>query len=833
MFDNENNINAGKNFSEGRVSIVGFGKLNQGLQPSKLRTNDFTIFANFVKFPEALGSIENRKGVQRYNGNQLSTSSIRNIFEAKLSTGYFLLGKDTAGAGVSNLKYVNYPYAGAWNSISGTEYQGWYRMSQFKNIIYICNRATGTGELGANTIWKGGTAYFEQGCMPLASPYHDTGNASHMTLVSKDLAGGVGSGGLTPNKHYFYVITYLYDGYEESGAFQVFLCTTAVSSNKQKVEIENIPVGSGRVTARKIYRSLPIDLVSTTIRTDFPENLYYVDIINDNTTTVYTDTKGDDDLGDSIPLGDFFNIKRPYYSKHNVVHKHRLIQANLEIPNSKYGAIPSGDITLTKLSGVGNMPVGTYKYRFYKAYAAHGGGERIYIIGNYTEVTETLGAGEDAFRITVNNATVNSDPWLHHIIIKRTKAGSGDFYLFPAQMNYDPSGLTGGSPESAFTKFTLAQSPYVVDTLDDADIEYGEYYCPATCIEAGEEAVNTVYRDYISISDINKGDLFDAVSLKFTDSDNNIGITGIFSEEDRLIIFKPNGIFQLITNAQDSTYWNSSKLINDIGARGQWLTPRGTTTYGHNGILQLPKGSEYVFFNTGYLNTTNTVVKIYYWNSYSQPVIISNEIYGYLNNVSELKVNGMVYDWVNNWVWILLYTNIGKRILVYDLQLAEWYVFTLHSDINLNDITITEDGMIIISGDSGYIYYYTPDQYYDKYYSGGTYNDYSVKSEIQTKTYDEYNTDLRIVKIFANAISGSVDLTLSSQINTGDLIVPLVDYNGTGLTYHRMRKTLDQICSRFNFNLNFTSDGSVNKKVILNAMQIDVKHFHQQQGGAG
>ncbi|HFC10863.1 MAG TPA: hypothetical protein ENJ75_01570, partial [Candidatus Kaiserbacteria bacterium] len=88
---------------------------------------------------------------------------------------------------------------------------------------------------------------------------------------------------------YVYRITFVTaDGETGMGAY-----SAVVSPSAEEVDLTNIPTGSSKVTARKIYR--------TVANGTYPYNAQYVATISDNTTTTYTDNLADSSLGAYAP----------------------------------------------------------------------------------------------------------------------------------------------------------------------------------------------------------------------------------------------------------------------------------------------------------------------------------------------------------------------------------------------------------------------------------------------------------------------------------------------------------------------------------------------------
>lgn len=793
-----------ENGNEYRETFDSFGRLNKGVNPTKLNPNDFALLENIVKRSNNAGSLTTRFGIQRFNANALSSSNLINLFEGKFNSGYKLLAKDTAGAGSSVMKYCSTGYTGGWTSLSTAEYAGYYRYLQFKDKVYIANRVDNNSLLLENKVWDGTANLYEHG----ASPYlTDTFTAAADTTA----------GGLTTAKYYFYIVTTLYDGYQESSSLNYIRQQTSGGLNAIKLSGLNF-ANNTRITAKNIYRSTGLTVSEASV----PEYMYYITTLTSSSIATYTDIMEDTALGTAIPIETFFDQKRPYRSKYITVSKDRLIQANLESNSLAYSAIPNADLTLTQGTG-GLLSLGRYYYRVYKCFIAHSGGRFNFIVGDYLEKYVDVTAGNDSVTLQIANLATTTDDWCNYILIQRTIAAGTEFFYNGVQKKSD---LTAG----------------YLDFISDADMITYNKITPISIVYATGNTLNNSkygvvttnkYKGSIAISEAGAGDLIPNENVKIIETKDNQGITGIYSEDNGVVIFSGSAIFRMNTTALSSEFWNVTKVVDNIGSLGQDTLPK-TETAGHNGQLQLPNNSGYVFFNRAYSDSAQNQIKIYYWNGNdsNEPQIISDEITTYLNGFSAFRVYGMCYDHINNWIWISLKTNV-QNIIVYDVENKCWYVFTFgDSRILFYDVICTEDGKIIFGADAGYLEYYgfdvaVADAYADKYYFTGALRTVAYTAGIQTKTFDSFDAEsvatrfgLLAQTLATNTTSGTLTVSINNSVTTSTITT------ASGLI-HNIYKRMNLRGSEVFFKYENTEG----KGISFNQMYMDIKEIHKATGG--
>lgn len=785
--------------SKERIEITNFKKVNRAVDPTLIDTEEFTIKENFINKPGYFGKAVKRSGIQRHNSNALSSEVILNLFEAKFDSGYYLVAKDSIGSSGAVLKYLTSPYTGSWNTISSAQEANHYNFLQTKNNVYLANILNDSDVLQVNKVWQGSTNIFEMGCLP-------TDTDTYTLVVA---AGGY----LTTAYWYWYIVTNVYDNYQESACFEPL--RIYLSGAGTAVYFSNIPaVPNSRVKARKIYRSAK---VTTAIGVGVPlfyapppSEFYYLTTIYSTGSSTYTDIKADSDLGSAISTEIFFDQKRPYKSKLHTIANDRLIQANLETNPLRYSAITTGNIALASANSTGTLTnSGVYKYRFFKAYAQHSGGFFTYTVGINTNKTITLGGADDTVSIVLSNLTSDFDNWCNYVYVERTVAGGSDYY-----------------PLAVFKK-----ADTYVDLFSDTQLKGASFPIKITKVEGtpvGQSKFDVVdsskFKNSIAISESGTPDLIPAENIKLIDSKDSRGITGIYSEDSGVVLFTSSAIHFMDTRAISSEFWTIDKVIDGIGAMGQDTSP-STESDGHNGILQLPDNLGYIFFNRAYSGSALNEIKIYFYDRKNEPVIISNEINSYLQGASSFYVYGMCYDKINKWVWCSVYTGT-QYIMVYDLEFKEWYVFTFgNSAVIFYDIICTEDGKIFLGGQGGFLYNYLTTSNQDNY-SGSTYN---FTARLQSKTFDFFDENINAVMIQFNLLTASATTT-SSDITMGINDASTITYSAqasSSSVIHKIKKKFNLLVNR----LYFKFENAENKNIVVEKISLDIKRRHKKSGG--
>lgn len=675
------------------------GGVNQFADPSKIADNEFTVYDNLIGWAQGrFFNATKRKGFERYDtATTNSQAEIQNIVQ------YINPGttKSLNQLLIKSASTVEYLSGSSLVDIATGLGSGKVDFAFLGTNLYVAGLKNGSNAKITNKFYNGND-WLDVGAIP----------CNNIGISPT----GAGAGSVIDAGTYYYVITFLYDGKQESGAIggstnsgAADLKQVNLGSGKTGINITGIPTGNARVTARKIYRSNGTD----------PGNVYFVGAIQDNVATTFTDIVPNSELGTPIPITDFFELKRPYISKYHVNHPDRIVQGNLE--GELYKAIPSADITLAGATdlGSGAMGTGVYKYRFYKAWIredVNAGNIKDIVISQALEKTVTLSGGQNAVDITYSG----SSEWFQYILFTRTDVGGSTF-----KMNY-----LDDYPrrKSVFTPLR--------------DLRADAQYAPVSLNELGDS--RNEYNNSIAWSAAGKPDLFPSNNiLEIGGTDQEI--TGLFSEDNRMIVFKERSIYQVSTEVSDSRYWKFRKLVEHIGSPHRWA------------ITQLPAGG-YFFYG----NDSN----FYLWDGFNQPVRISDPIYSEAQQITAVHVR---YDKIRNWVWCVYdISGTAGRVLIYDFNNGKWYPFKENTTaLKLGSPYQLTDGTMIFGGTNyGSLMKYGTNNQDNLNTTGSTFANVGILVKLQTRTYDTW----RAIKEFLGRLwaSGTGTMNIYYGVDGGE-----------------------------------------------------------------
>jgi hypothetical protein len=669
-------------------NINNFKGINTLKHPTGLDNSEFPVLENFelMSFGGA-DKLTKRNGYERYNANQAGDAAkpLGTLFEAGFSAGDKLLINQEDG-GSSQLYEVASPYTADPTAITGANGSNHaYRLSMamLKDKVYIGNKGGGTA---VNNVYNGTPAsgYLDMGCPPC-----DTRDC---TLTPSN-----GAGSLISAVFYYYIIIFLYDGFQKGGIVDVNF--VLMGATDDTVTITNIPVSpSSRCTARLIYRSKPNTV-----------NAYHLlTTIGNNTSTTYTDLTADTALGDAIDLEWFFDLKRPNISKYLTTHKDRLWLANLK--DNLFNAMVSGDITLTPSNGAGSLDTGVvYGYKFYKLYQV-GQNPTLYYVSEALQKDVTMGVADDT--VTIHYA--GTDPFVKYIAIERTSGGGTDYLLL---------GTAGGADSLLWD--TAAD---YVDLRADASrsTEGVGWYV------AGMTTQSLTYPSHVAFSDASKPDIFPSGNVIKIGENDGEEITGIFGEEDAVVVFKENSIHKILTHYQSTDFWRATPVVSNVGSDS---FSQVQITDGH-----------YVFIKSQQLG--NGKLTIYEWTG-GKPINCSLKIQKFIDDNRFKTIRGMVYDKHKQQVIILLTNTATKNdtIIRYNLAIRDetglgtWNIdCNATTNLDLRSVCSTKDYGILYGSGIGYLNYQAS-SYQDSI--GATPTNTPFASKVRTKTFEYDHANLR------------------------------------------------------------------------------------------
>lgn len=686
-----------ENGAEYSVVFNGESKLNASSEPTAIPNTDFSDMMNLCKSANAPFLFVKRNAFRKISVSQMVApdESIYQIKEVVINAKRFLIARPLTGA---KWYYMAFPYNTGWTelftatntlSLAKQEIVNAYSVAFLTNLCESARpKALPVQAISENA---GALSVKEYGYHP-ATTYEYT---------LQETTGG----NLTLLKTYYYALTLTYEDAWESDTIAFKYITLTGSNSAVRLmwgaSLYSFPTPQSRVTKINVYRSKGLTAAGLGLAPP-PEMMYYLGSIDVPTGIAltdifYVDTKADEALAIQRPIEDLTAHIIPYRAKCGTIIRDRLVLGNLSVDERAYSPLPESAIEVT--SGSGSLGAGTYYYYISKVYYKWQNGKWIYVTGEPLIVEKTVGASSS---VTIKYAGIlerDFTPYCRHLLIEKSHSGTNKAartpYAILQYMDY---------PHMSFTDTGGVLSV-------PSEVTHGSYQ------SAGDKTEVTELPTGLAISDAGDYEHFVPFNLLEFSKQINAEVTGVFEHNDKMIVFTNNNIYRVDTEPIDPKFWAGTKVVEGIGAQGaKKLTTDYTFGAGHSGILQLPKGSGFMFFNKTVASSLTDKVVLYYWDGENNNVTpVSNEVSKYLSGVSPVIIRDMAHDAGRQWVWISLY-NGNHVILIFDMLLKQWYrwEFTPVPIDHFNAFATLLNGEMIGGTENGWVYEYKDSVFSDE-----------------------------------------------------------------------------------------------------------------------
>lgn len=845
---------------EGRkpINIKDFtGGVNKLVDAFKLKKNEFTEFINYIILSYGYYfSAVNRGSIRRYNTNAPTDSGTKitalyEFAQSTKSTNKYLIANTDKG-----LCYAT--DTGVFTSLLAEDNTGKAKFVTFNDVCYILGRINTATEL-INNVWDG-TTFVNIG----TPPCYQTFSLTEVT-----------AGTILPAGDYGYIITYIYDKVQES----FYLLANSNSSTEKdsadgsnipkifydpaqgkkgtttgtgSIAITNIPIGNGRVTARKIYRTKKNKTTYFALAT-----------IDNNTDTTYIDNQDDSLLTEELTMRYIF---KPKIARYGCIHKSRLWRAYLT--DDLFSQVNSGgSLALTPSASSGGLtkPTATqttviYKYAFanmgilhdvndfsqnYEGYFGklsgvrsvtlnyNGGGgaedvavtisvipnievytNRVAIFRNVTQLITDVSIASST-SITVDNAYLfKVGETVTFSNVGGTLMPNGDFTVLSIvdathfTINFNTTGgtYTANTGQAIGSRLYYAGNTGIgrttfLDKIANIDLVGNQSVIKAFDFNEGG---NKVHSSLIEYSEIGQGDVFrEEISINANDNDV---ITGISPESTGIVVHKERSIgYKVYTATNSPAQWVLQKNVQNIGASEPYS------------IVQLPT-FEYMFLS-------NKV--IYLWQGEnSEPIVASAKIQSELNGLTFTNFDSTVYN-QNGLKWVIFTystsSDIGN-ILVYDYtdrQNVQWYHFKKNDTLNLGvrSPLVTKLGKLLFGSEYNRVMAYneSPTTYQDE--AGVSFVATNIKTTIQSKTF---NGNVTIFKRIAGKMttSGSGNITATISVDETDSPYTIA------LNGNNAPKKFEQNLSLQGQRIIVKIETNLNSSIVLQNILIQTEDLH-------
>lgn len=754
------------------MEIKGFTKLNEATAPELLKDEELVKLEDAV-LDEELGRPLKRGGWERHNSNVADTGNILSLHEVVTSNGSnYLL------AGINGKLRKSLNGTGSWSNVTNKGTPP-YRMQPYADEFI-----------------------FTDGNVPPFLVSGDSlGTVVDLEIQPPDISSvksGIhlsASGNLDANSNYKWIIVYVTKTGEVSPPsipftsyyLQYPAITTTTSATYKTIGFKGLPVSTDtRVVGRMVYRTMGNGEV------------YYFHSQLDNTATTWFDNVADDYLG-----SESFNfLNCPLSAKYISLHKERIILANLSravknwfMPAYSNPAVGTFDATVGEttytFTGFQDFDIGVVGIKSCQSVQNTGAtlpeGDYVYRFVFYDQ------NGLMSDPIDSNTVTVTSPD--NAIVIYRVPEVSQNFEFVARAEIYRQ--FNGGD-------FLLVRqyNPQIIElyTAGDESGTYGSVYGwtdngwtqIGTTTYVSNQEIDTE-KCGIAFSEIGQPATFKLEDIRNIFPDDGDEITGIYDDQDGILVFKTRSICKIYTNGSPDN-WRLVKLVTNIGCS----EPNALLKYGNT----------YVFVSNG---------EIYKFNSNGGYENIGIEIWNSLDGVTAWH-SSMADD---TWYMFGVTGNMtkGYGFLVYDYLVGSWYIF------NINGIPYASlkdnNGNLLVS-QGGYVC---------KYGEGETDTETGSSVDIvpilRTKTFGELISLVRLRKLrfnYKKMDNETITLTITNPdtgvTNTYTDSTNSVNASGFKL-YETPVKDTDSLKETSKFYVNLTGSGFVE----WGDLQITVKQI--------
>lgn len=647
------------------MELKGFKRLNESVSPELLNPEELVILEN-ATLDEEMGRPLKRYGWSRFNTNQADTTgNISSLHEVITSNGdNYLL----AGINGNLRKSLNGTSAFDTVTPKGTPP---YRMQAYADTFIFTD---------------GNVAPFVVSGAALAT-VNDLEIAKPDVVLGADGVNGVQTGlygSASGTEHlYKYIIVYVTnDGNVSPPSYPISVLMTPAAN---RVGFTNLPISTdSRVTQRYIYR------------TKADEEVYYFHSQIDNTITELMDYTTDEDLGTET----FSYLDMPETAKYITLHKERLVLGNLIKLDKNF-------ITPTFSKGA-NFSTGGYPF------TATEGFNDMTAVEDTVDVS-VLTPGNYQYRVVFLDADGIMSDYIDSNIVSVPSPGAHPYYV-PLFSSLPSFAYGYGAIKSASVyrsdngggfKFLYSYNP--VRPSGVLTVGSGDYglITPTTDFATNQENVSE--KCAIAFSEIGTPSTFRIEDIRNIFPDDGDEITGIYDDQDGILIFKQRSICKIYTNGSPDN-WRLVKLYTNLGCD----EPNSLYKY----------GNDYVF---------SSQKSIYLWNSGSGLKEIGVEIWDTLNNVTTFYCASGDAWWFLFGVASSGITG-GYGFLVYDRTMGSWYKFTTTTIPYV--VSIKEHGTnagVIITSNATYLLYYNESATVDS----DTGSNVQITPIVRTKTFGE------------------------------------------------------------------------------------------------
>ena len=676
------------------VEFNNFTEVNEATHPEKLKPNELAQLDNMV-IDDQLGIISTRKGFARYLQPD-STGVINNLFDVQdANQNNYLL----ANVGTKLRKY----FSSTW-----TDIKTGLTAAKMRMAVY-----------GASFIFTNG----------VDKPFYtDLTNTYSGDIERPDLSSmyyTINSGADNFNGIYRYIMVYVIKDGQNSNPSVPYETFLIVGTSNESLLLLNLPVPTdARIVTKQLYRTLKSSFVN-----------YYLVASLDVATTSFLDNVTDANLDTTQTIEYLATINTAKYIS---AVSDRVLLANLSkvltnrVLQPPY-VPPDNSRIVSETTGL--IENGSYQWAV--SFVDKLGNESaLTLLATYTITDGPIGIILTAFSLPRIDNLGDMDDSIKFLRFYRTHKNEttvyyyvGDFIIIPTSI-VDPSVFTDALADASLT------------------VTYEVKSAPHNAVEISDLPSSVVFSDlynYSQFPELNYLEVF---------PDDSDSITGIFDDDNGIMVFKENSICKIYTNGSPEN-WQIMKLVHNIGCD----QPDSIFKYGNTYF--------FVFRN-----------KVYEWAGSGEPKCISYKRKPTFDSVTSFQ--GAAF--YNSVLWYVLTVKISSTyyLLCYDTKLETWYKFSINqADTVLEKVFGTDKGKLLFGGNL-YITYLSS-QVYDS--DSGTKKDITIALKTKDYSFPDNFITARLMFLMINyyrligTVSKQITFALTDPVS--GISISLTDWDET------------------------------------------------------
>lgn len=729
------------------IEFTGFNSVNEAVSPEKLQPTELALLDN-MRLDEEAGIATTRKGFAHIYAQPDTSGTINNLFDVEdANQNNYLL----ANVGTSLRKF----FSNTWSDVKTGLTAAKMRMAAY----------------GSSFIFTNG----------VDKPFYtDLTTTNNIVVERPDLTlmhYTINSGANNFNGIYRYIMIYVTADGQNSNPSVPFETWLITGITNESLLLLALPVPTDtRIISKQIYRTLKSGFTN-----------YYLVATLDIGTVSFLDNVTDANLNTAQTIEYLATIDS---AKYIVSNGDRISLANITKTMTNRVLPPAlvfQDDTRIVSETTGAIENGDYQWAV--SYVDKQGNESaLTILISYTVAGAPIGIILTAFSLPRIDNVGDMEDNIKFLRFYRTHKNEttvyyyvGDFTIVPTDVIVASTFTDALADESLTVTYEVKSAPHNASEITNlsSSVVYSNLY------------------EYLEYPELNYLEVF---------PDDSDSITGIFDDDNGIMVFKENSICKIYT-VGDPANWQVQKLVHNMGCDQPDSIFKYSNTY------------FFVFRN-----------KVYEWGGSGEPKCISYKRKPTFDSITSFQ--GAAF--YNSVLWYVLTVKISSTyyLLCYDTKLSTWYKFSINqADTVLEKVFGTDKGKLLFGGNL-YITYYNISQAYDN--DSGTKKDITIALKTKDYSFPDNFITARLMFLMINyyrlvgTISKQITFTLTDPVS--GISISLTDWDETSAqSIFKIVTDGMQGDLKRTFKLNFSISGQAISKFFAGRLDYNVEPWRVKQ----